>query len=149
MPLGKWSPLKELEEMKRDMDRLFDDFFAGRRPRCNRQEGSVVVPGVELFDRQTELILRAELPGIAKEDIDITITREAVTLKGEFRRDETTKPEDSFIAERAYGTFSRTVQLPFEIDEDKADAILKNGLLEVVLPKREDARPKEVRIEVK
>lgn len=149
MPLGKWSPLKELEDMKRDMDRLFDDFFAGRRPRWNRQEASLVVPSVELFDRQTELILRAELPGIAKEDIDITITREAVTLKGEFKRDETTKPEDSFIAERAYGTFSRTVQLPFEIDEDKADAILKNGLLEVVLPKREDARPKEVRIEVK
>ncbi|HSW64799.1 MAG TPA: Hsp20/alpha crystallin family protein [Dissulfurispiraceae bacterium] len=149
MPLVKWSPLKELEDMRRDMDRLFDDFFAGRRPRWSRQEGGVITPVIELFDRRDALVLRAELPGGSKEEIDLTITKETITIKGELKRDEEVKSEDYFIAERLYGSFSRTVQLPFEIDEDKADALFKNGILEVVLPKKEDAKPKETRIEVK
>lgn len=149
MPLVKWSPLKELEEMRRDMDRLFDEFFAGRLPRWNKQEAGVVIPGVELFDQQNELVLRAELPGVVKEDIDLTITKDAITLKGELKRDEAVKAEDYYIAERLYGTFSRTVQLPFEIEEDKVEATFKKGILEVVMPKKEDAKAKEVRIEVK
>ncbi|NLI29082.1 MAG: Hsp20/alpha crystallin family protein, partial [Nitrospiraceae bacterium] len=91
MSLVKWSPLKELEEMRRDMDRLFDEFFAGRRPRWNKQESSVVIPSIELFDRQNELVLRAELPGVVKEDIDLTVTKDAITLKGELKRDEAVK----------------------------------------------------------
>ncbi len=148
MPLVKWSPLKELEEMRRDMDRLFDEFFAAVCPL--EQTGSrVVIPGVELFDQQNELVLRAELPGVVKEDIDLTITKDAITLKGELKRDEAVKAEDYYIAERLYGTFSRTVQLPFEIEEDKVEATFKKGILEVVMPKKEDAKAKEVRIEVK
>jgi HSP20 family protein len=149
MSLVKWSPLKELEEMRRDMDRLFDEFFAGRRPRWNKQESSVVIPSIELFDRQNELVLRAELPGVVKEDIDLTVTKDAITLKGELKRDEAVKAEDYFISERLYGAFSRTVQLPFEVEEDKVEATFKKGILEVVMPKKEDAKAKEVRIEVK
>lgn len=150
MSLVKWSPLKELEDMKRDMDRMFDELFAGRRPRWNKpEEASVIMPGVELFDRQNTLVLRAELPGVSKEDIDLTITKEAITIKGELKRDDTVRTEDYFIAERVYGSFLRTVQLPFEIDEEKVDATFKKGLLEVVMPKKEDAKAKEVRIAVK
>jgi HSP20 family protein len=151
MSLVKWSPLKELEDMKRDMDRMFDELFAGRRPRWNKpeEELTVIIPAAELFDRQNTLVLRAELPGVSKEDIDLTITKEAITIKGELKRDDEVKAEDYFIAERLYGSFSRTVQLPFEIDEEKVDATFKNGILEVVMPKKEDAKPKETRIEVK
>lgn len=150
MPLVKWSPLKELEDMKRDMDRMFDELFAGRRPRWNKpEESSVIIPAAELFDRQNTLILRAELPGVSKEDIDLTITKETISIKGELKRDEEVKSEDYFIAERLYGNFARTVQLPFEIDEEKVDASFKEGILEVVMQKKEDAKPKETRIEVK
>ncbi len=149
MSLAKWSPLKELEEMRRDMDRLFEEFFAGRRPRWSKPEGGVIIPGVELFDRGNDLVLRAELPGVVKEDIDLTITKDSIAMKGELKKDELIKQEDYFIAERTYGSFSRTVQMPFEIDADKVEASFRNGVLEVVLPKKEDAKPKEVRIEVK
>jgi HSP20 family protein len=148
MSLVKWSPVKELEEMRREMDRLFEDFFAGRRSRSNKQD-AVIEPEIELFDRGNTLVLRAALPGIAKEDIDLTITQDTLTLKAELKRDESIKAEDYYIAERAYGTYSRTVQLPFEIDEQHAEASFKEGILEVVLPKKEDAKAKEVRIEVK
>lgn len=89
------------------------------------------------------------MPGVVKEDIDLTITKDAITLKGELKRDEAVNAEDYFIAERLYGTFSRTVQLPFEIEEDKVEATFKKGILEVVMPKKEDAKAKEVRIAVK
>lgn len=149
MSLVKWSPLKELEDMKRDMDRMFEELFAGRRPRWSKPDPGVVIPGVELFDRQNDLVLRAELPGVVKEDIDLTITKDAITIKGELKRDESVKTDDYFIAERSYGTFSRTVQLPFEIDEEKVDAAFRQGILEVIMPKKEDAKPKETRIEVR
>jgi HSP20 family protein len=141
--------MKELEDMRRDMDRLFEEFFSGRRPRWSKPEGGVIIPGIELFDRGGELVLRVEIPGAEKEDIDLSITKDSVTVKGELKKDEAVRQEDFFIAERSYGIFSRTVQMPFEIDEDKAAATFRKGILEVVLPKKEDAKPKEVRIEVK
>lgn len=149
MSLVKWSPLKELEDMKRDMDRLFEDFFVGRRPRWSQTEGGIIVPNIELFDRGNDLVLRAEIPGAEKENIDLSITKDSITIKGEITKDESIRQEDYFVSERIYGSFSRTVQMPFEIDEDKAAATLKKGILEVVLPKKEDAKAKEVRIEVK
>lgn len=94
------------------------------------------------------MVLRAELPGIKKEDVDLTVHDEAITLKGEFKRDETVKDEDYYFSERRYGAFERTVPLPKEIDADKAKALFKDGVLEVVLPKKEEAKPKERKLVV-
>lgn len=152
MSVVKWSPLKELEDMRRDMDRLFEDFLVpGRRRRgwLGKPEGSIVVPNIEMFDRTSEIVVRAELPGVAKENVDLTITKDTLILKGEVRKEEEIKEEDYYACERSYGSFSRSIALPVEVDSEKATAGFKNGILEVVLPKKEESKPKEIKIEVK
>ncbi|MBF0557851.1 MAG: Hsp20/alpha crystallin family protein [Nitrospirae bacterium] len=152
MSLVKWGPLKELEEMRRDMDRLFDEFFSPgprrRRTWGEKPEEGTIVPNVEIYDRTNEIVLRAELPGVKKEDIDLSISKDSVTLKGQLKKDEDVKPEAYYLSEIGYGSFARSVGLPVEVDSEKAKASLKNGFLELVLPKREESKPKEIRIEV-
>lgn len=150
MSIDKWSPLKELEDMRRDMDRLFDEFTKpSRRRRIWPKSEGLVIPGMDLYDRKNDIVVKIDLPGVRREDIDLTITKDTLIVKGEVKRDEEVKEEDYFISERAYGTFSRTIQLPFEVENEKAQATMNNGILEIVMPKREEARPKEIRIEVK
>jgi len=150
MSIVKWSPLKELEEMRKDMDRLFEDFFApvARRRRWLKPEAGVVIPNIELYDKKNEIVLKAELPGVNKEDIDLTITKDSLTLKGEVKKEEEIKEEDYYACERSYGSFTRAISLPVEVDSEKAKASFKNGVLEIVLPKKEEAKLKEIKIEV-
>jgi len=150
MAIDKWSPLKELEDMRRDMDRLFDEFTKpARRRRIWPKSEGLVIPSIDLYDRKTEIVIKIELPGVRREDIDLTITKDTLTLKGEIKKDEDVKEEDYYISERMIGSFSRTIALPFEVESEKAQAAMNNGLLEIVMPKREEARPKEIKIEVK
>ena len=151
MSIVKWSPLKELEEMRKDMDRLFDEFFSPvtrRRRGWLKPEMGVIVPNIEMYDRKNEIVLKAELPGVDKENIDLTITKDSITLKGEVKKEEEIKEEDYYASERSYGSFTRTIALPAEVDSEKSKASFKNGVLEIVLPKREEAKPKEIKIEV-
>lgn len=150
MSIVKWSPLKELEEMRKDMDRLFEDFFApvSRRRRWLKTDVGVVVPNIEMYDRKDEIVLKAEIPGVSKEDIDLTITKDSITLKGEVKKEEEIKEEDYYACERSYGSFTRSVALPVEVNSEKAKASFKNGVLEITLPKKEEAKPKEIKIEV-
>jgi HSP20 family protein len=150
MAIDKWSPLKELEDMRRDMDRLFDEFTkpARRRRTWPKSEG-LVIPSIDLYDKKTDIVVKIELPGVRREDIDLTITKDTLMLKGEIKKDDDVQEEDYYISERMFGSFSRTVALPFEVESEKAQATMNNGLLEIVIPKREQARPKEIKIEVK
>jgi HSP20 family protein len=150
MSIDKWSPLKELEDMRRDMDRLFDEFAKPTRRRriWPKSEGGVV-PIMDLYERASDLVVKVELPGVRREDIDLTITKDTLIVKGEVKKDEEIKDEDYFIAERAYGNFTRTIALPVEVENEKTQASLVSGILEIVLPKKEQAKSREIRIEVK
>lgn len=151
MSIVKWSPLRELEDMRKDMDRLFEDFFAPgqkRRRGWLKPDIGVVVPNIEMYDRKSEIVVKAELPGVSKDNIDLTITKDSLTLKGEVKKEEEIKEEDYYACERSYGSFTRTVALPVEVDSEKAKASFKNGVLEIVLPKKEEAKPKEIKIDV-
>ncbi len=150
MSIDKWSPLKELEDMRKDMDRLFDEFTkpARRRRIWPKSEGPVI-PSLDLYDRKSEIVVKIELPGVSREDIDLTITKDTLILKGEMKRDEEVQDESYYISERMFGNFSRTITLPFEVENEKAQAAMKNGVLEITIPKREEAKPKEIKIEVK
>lgn len=151
MSIVKWSPLKELEDMRKDMDRLFGEFFpplTRRRRTWLKPEMGVIVPDIEMYDRKDEIVVKAEVPGVTKEDIDLTITKDSLTLKGEIKKEEEVNEEDYYACERSYGSFTRTIALPVEVDSAKAKASFKNGVLEIVLPKREEAKPKEIKIEV-
>ena len=152
MSVIKWSPMKELEDMRRDMERLLEEVFEPSRRRRHwwpkSPEGSVVFPNVDMYDRKTEIVVKAELPGIERERIDLTITRDAITIKGEIRREEGIKDEDYYAREISYGNFTRTLALPSEVESEKAKATFRNGVLEIVLPKKEEAKPKEIKVEV-
>ena len=151
MSIVKWSPLKELEDMRKDMDRLFEEFFSPitrRRRGWLKPEMGVIVPNIEMYDRKNEIVVKAALPGVAKEDMDLTITKDSLTLKGEARKEEEIKEEDYYASEISYGSFTRTIALPAEVDSEKAKASFKNGVLEIILPKKEEAKPKEIKIEV-
>ncbi len=152
MTIVKLSPMKELDEMKRDMERLFDEVFdpAHRRPRRwwpKPSETMLVAPNIDMYDRKGEIVIKAELPGIEKENIDLSITKDTVVLKGEIKKEEETKEENYYLCERVSGKFTRTIDIPAEVDAEKVRATFKNGVLEIVLPKKEQVKPTEIKIE--
>jgi HSP20 family protein len=151
MSIVKWNPLRELETMRRDMERLFEEFFEPaprRRWRwLSRAEAETVSPSIDMYDRKDEIVVKAELPGVEKEDIDLTISENSLTIKAESKKDEEVKEEDYYSREIHYGTYTRTLTLPAEVDSSKAKATFKNGILEIVLPKKEEAKPKEIKVE--
>lgn len=152
MSLVKWLPGKDLEVMRKDMESLFNDFFeqGSRRGHwwMKPSESDIIVPSVEMYDRKSDIVIKAELPGVKKEDINLTITKDSITIKGEVKREEEVKEDDYYRSERVYGSFSRTVALPTEIDSKKAKASCKDGVLEIILPKREESIAKETKLEI-
>lgn len=152
MSIVKWNPLRELETMRRDMERLFEEFFEPsprRRWRwLSKAEAETVSPSIDVYDKKNEIVIKAELPGVEKENIDLTISENSLIIKAESKKDEEIKEEDYYSREIHYGTYSRTITLPAEVDSSKAKATLKNGILEIVLPKKEEAKPKEIKVEV-
>jgi HSP20 family protein len=151
MALMKWTPPKELE-------RWFEDFFEEpflprmwrKFPRLRRlRELEEISPSVDMFDKKDEIVVKAEVPGVEKENINISISNNTLTIKGEMKKEEEVKEEDYYYAERSYGSFSRTLNLPAKVKADKVKASFINGVLEIHLPKAEESKPKEVKIEVK
>lgn len=152
MSIVKWSPMKELEDMRRDMERLFEPLLEPsrryRRIWSKPSETGVIVPNIDMYDRKNDIVLKAELPGVEKDNIDLTITKDSITLKGEVKKEEEVKEEEYYSYERSYGAFTRTIALPVEVDSEKAKANFKNGVLEIVLPKKEELKAKEIKIDV-
>ena len=127
MTIVKWKPMRELDSIKRDMERLVGDFvepFPARHllrwPRLS--ENDAYYPSVELINRGNEYLVRVELPGIDKKDIDLTITDDTLTIKGEAKRSEEVKEDEYLLSEVTYGKFSRTVTVPTEVESGKAKA---------------------------
>jgi HSP20 family protein len=151
MAIVKWNPIRELEDMRRDLDKLFEGFaYPETRGRFQpqRMASGMIVPNVEMFDRKAEIVVKAELPGVEKDDIDLTVTKEALTIKGEIKKEEEIQEDGYYLSERRYGSFSRTLPLPVEIDSAKVKAHFRNGILEIIMPKKEDAKPQEIKVDV-
>jgi HSP20 family protein len=126
------------------MDRLFDDMW--RRSRYGL-EGETWLPAVDLTENQTEYTLVAELPGMTKDDVKITINDNVLSLKGEKKAEKQVKEENWHHIERSYGTFERSFALSTSVDKTKVKARFENGVLRVVLPKSEDSRTREINID--
>ncbi len=153
MSVIKWYPRRERDDVRKFFERSFSDFFEPLARRhsnwwpSNVEEGTYL-PNIELYDKKDDIVVSAELPGIEKEDIDLSITHDTLTIKGEIKKDEEIKEENCYCSERSYGKFSRIVSLPHEVDSEKAEAHHKNGLLEIVLPKKEEAKLKEKKLKI-
>ncbi|CCC57909.1 Hsp20/alpha crystallin family protein [Caloramator australicus] len=128
MHLIPFSPFNELERLRRDVDDVFKSFDLYERPR------------VDVFEDEKEVKVVAEIPGISKDDIDITVYDDSVRITGEVKRSSELKEENIRRSERFYGKFTRTVPLPSEVKSDEARADYKDGVLTITIPKRFEAK---------
>ena len=143
----RWDPFVELLDMRKDLDRVFGSFFGATPAGMATTEG-VWAPAVDIYENKDGFVVKAELPGMKQEDIQITIVDNALTLKGERRRENEVRDEGYTRIERAYGTFQRALVLPSVVDASKVRAKYKDGILEIELPKKEEAKPKEIKVQI-
>ncbi len=144
--LVPWRPFRELERMRREMDRIWDSFFERRPARV--EEEAEWLPTLDVSETKDSYVVKAELPGIDPKEIDISLMNDILTIKGEKKQEKEEKEENYHIIERSYGAFTRSVRLPGQVQSDKINATFKNGVLKVTLPKTEEAKKKEIKIKV-
>lgn len=134
-----------------DMDRWFEDFF--RRPLSSimprfPMEEAEFSPAVDVYEEGKDVVVKAELPGMKKEDIEINLTRDTITLSGEKKQEKKTEKKGYYRYESSYGSFRRSMDLPVDVQTDKVKASFKDGVLEIRMPKTEEAIKKEVKIKI-
>ncbi|MCX7732967.1 MAG: Hsp20/alpha crystallin family protein [candidate division WOR-3 bacterium] len=141
--LTTWDPFREMVSLRDELDRLFDSVF-GRLP---RERGETYwAPPLDIEETEDAIVVRAELPGMNKEDIKVSLSGDTLTISGERKFESEKKNRTYYRQERIYGKFQRTVTLPAEVEGDKAKASYKAGVLELVLPKSEKSKAKEITI---
>jgi HSP20 family protein len=145
MALMRWEPSEGLASLRREMDRLFENFFE-RGPRSFGELGAWE-PAVEVADTKDAVIVKAQVPGISKDNLQVNITDDALTLKGEMKEEEKKEEKNYVRREFRYGAFTRTVALPAAVQSDKAQAQLKDGVLEITIPKSDKAKVKQIPIQ--
>jgi len=145
-PFKELSPFRDFERMRRDMDRLWESFF--ERGVRRREDDGEWLPSLDVAETKNEIVVKAEVPGLDPKDIDISLSDGLLTIKGEKKQEREEKEENYHLVERSYGAFTRSIQLPKEVQRDKISASYKNGVLKVTLPKSEEAKKKEVKIRV-
>jgi HSP20 family protein len=140
-----WKPLGELTSFRREMDRLWDRFF-GERPFAKLFEKGWG-PSVDISETKGNLVVKADLPGLEASDVDIAISGDMLTIKGEKAKEEE-KGEHYYYSERCSGAFQRSLRLPVDVQIDKAKATFDKGVLKITVPKSEEARKKKIEIKV-
>jgi HSP20 family protein len=133
---------------RREMDRMFDRFFDGL-PASTGTGWQALTPAVDIDETDKEMIITAELPGVRDKDVEISLVGDVLTIKGEKKYEKEHKDGDSSYVERRFGSFARSVRLPFEVKDDQIDAHFKDGVLTINLPKPTDMQRSVRRIEVK
>ena len=139
-------PLRELTNLKREMDKMWEDFFGGRG--ITAAEEGAWAPSIDISETKDELIVKAELPGMEAKDIDISITGDVLTIKGERKQESEEKDENYHRIETRYGAFCRMIRLPMAIETEKVTASYEKGILKLVMPKKEEVKPKQIEIKV-
>jgi HSP20 family protein len=148
MAVVKWDPLRDLLSIQDRMNRLFEQTLSRSRP----DEGitaSTWSPAVDIYETPETIIMKADLPGLSREDIEIQIRENTLTLRGERRFAKDVQQENYLRIERAYGTFQRNFTLPTTVQQNKIRAVFRDGVLELSLPKAEEAQAKKIAIEVR
>jgi len=143
--LIRWEPMREMMTLREAMDRLFDDAFT--RPIGAAAEGQI--PAIDMYQTDNDLVVRAAVPGLKAGDVQVDVTGDVLTIKGEFKQKDETGGKDYHLREQRWGAFERRVLLPTQIVADKARAEFEDGILTVSLPKADEVRPKQIAIKVK
>jgi HSP20 family protein len=143
--LIRWEPAREMMTLREAMDHLFDDAFT--RPLS--LAGNWSAPAIDMYQTDNEIVVKAALPGIKADEVQINVTGDTLTVKGEVKQEEEKKEKAYHIREQRWGAFERSILLPTEVIADKAKADFENGILTVTLPKAEDVKPKTITVRAK
>lgn len=159
MTLIRWSPVRdvaawhpvhnlagEIVSMQREIDRMFDRFRGGVT-----DDGQTAVwnPAVDVVEKENEFIVKAELPGVDRKNVKITVQNNVLSINGEKRVEEEKNQKDYHLVERSYGSFQRSFTLPSTVVSDRIEATYNDGILTIMLPKVEEAKPREIEVKVK
>ena len=147
MRLKVWEPHRRLRPFYRDSDKFFNEFGWGQEQTEELDEASWA-PKVDIYETKDNYVLNAELPGLTKEDISIDLNDNTLTLKGERKFEEKVEKDNYVRVERSYGSFARSFVLSDNVNAEAVTANYKDGMLEVTLPKKEEAKPKEIKVEI-
>ncbi len=148
MSMIRWEPFRELVSLRQAMDRLFEESFV-RPSRFLRLLGEEVHPAIDMHQTANEVVIRAALPGVKPEDVEINITGDTLTIKGETKAETEVKREDYLCQECRYGAFSRYITLPSALKTEKAEASFEDGVLTLTIPRAEEAKPKTIKVKPK
>jgi HSP20 family protein len=148
-------PFRELAQVRNEIDRLFDEFMGAGWPSLRRWPELLggwpyteATPALDVYEDKDAVVVKAELPGMEKDDVHVDIKGDVLTVRGAKKKEEKVEERDYYCRERAYGAFSRSVRLTAEVQGEKASATFKHGVLEMHLPKTEAAKRRSVSIKV-
>jgi HSP20 family protein len=150
MSIVRWEPIRDLVSLQERMNRLFHESYGGTG-RANDDDwalGGSWAPAVDIYEKDGNIVLKAELPGIDPKSVEIRVENNVLSLRGERKLEDEVKKEGFHRVERAYGTFTRSFTLPTVVDTEKIKAESKDGVLKLTLPQREEAKPKQIQIQV-
>ena len=145
MAIIRWAPVRDMVTLREKMNRMFEDAFAGKGEDKDMAPSSWA-PAVDIYETENEIVMTAEIPGIDEKDIEIKIEDNTLTLRGERKFSKETKEENYHRLERSYGTFYRAFTLPNSVDPDNIQAEHENGILRVTMPKKQELKPRTVKI---
>lgn len=145
--LVRWDPFSELQNVRDEMNKIFADTFS-RFPVLGPVEETIWSPAVDVYQTTDEVIVEAELPGVKQEDLSISVTKDTLRIAGEVKEAEAKDGVSYLRRERRKGRFVRNLGLPVEVNSDAVKATYKDGILQIVLPKAEEVKPKTVQINV-
>jgi HSP20 family protein len=143
--LIRWEPAREIMTLREAMDRLFDEAFTRPFDLFESWRG----PALDMYQTKDEIVVRLALPGLKSDDVEINVTGDILTVKGEYKQKDESKERNYHIREQRWGAFERSVILPAPIVAEKAKAEFEDGILTITLPKAEEARPKTITVKAK
>jgi HSP20 family protein len=146
--LTRWEPFREFSTLQDRMNRLFRDSYNGEAGRDESLTASSFAPAVDVYEDEHQVTLKIEVPGIDEKDIDVRIENNTLTVHGERKIEKEEKEENYRRVERQYGSFTRTFTLPTTVDSEKVQANYDKGVLKIALPKKAEAKPKQIKVNV-
>ncbi|MFC2050859.1 Hsp20/alpha crystallin family protein [Chloroflexota bacterium] len=147
MNIVPWEPFGEMVSLKDYMDRLFEDGLA-RHPRLWPRLGEWELP-VDMYQTANEVVVKASAPRLKPEEVDVSITGDTLTIKGEHKEEKKVEEENYIYKERRYGTFSRSMLIPVKVKSDKTEAVFEDGTRTLTLPKAEEVKPRQIKVKAK
>jgi HSP20 family protein len=143
--ITEWRPFREVSKLRREMDRLWEDYFGPGR-RALRPLEMEWVPAMDVSETGEQVVVKAEVPGIDAKEIEITLSGDVLTIKGEKKSEREEKQENYHLVERSYGSFARSLTLPAAVDANRIEAKYDKGVLTITCPKKEEVKPKAIEI---